>query len=323
MALDAPNISYLAGGHSYQPPPFVLEGIRIEPSVVTRSSQATGDGSTKLVARYRGGRVRIGERASDLRTTETVIANTSGAQYKDQALTGFASGNALWCTLVAHQPRPGSDIKLVWVPGAIAVLASVAKPTHVAIKAALSGSEAYVILGDLRFHRKSDLVVKDLVDESRRPAWVDDANKVSVSHDQDDQSKLGKKFWGFLEFPIDLVALSAKSAGDLYVDGAALPVLSYGGELGAYEYVGVVAGGGAGADLTLRLGIKGTAFAGNDRQLLLVGTAIPSVLRAAAAYASVPKFMVGDDLDIELEAKATVFTSGSGVLRIEVWEYVP
>jgi hypothetical protein len=322
MILDVLNVNHVAGGLPH-PLPFTVDGLLLEPSVITLSSQATGDGSTVLVARRGPGRVRIIDAATELGTTETTVVSTSGAQY-DQDTLEFTSGMAVWFAAVAVQHKPGGSIDIVHVPGAIAAVASAAKPTTSEIEAFIGDSGHYVITGDVRFHRSADTVVQVMVDNSRRPSYVDEDNKTEYQPSQGSVGSLSSRFWGYIHVNADLTSMSAVADDATYVNGLDLPDLPFGGYIGTdWAYLPAVAGAGAGATLTARLALDGTDMTGNTLTITLALSAIATKATATGAYTgNTNRFKSGDSLDIEIDSSAVDFTAGSGTIQIPVYEYV-
>jgi hypothetical protein len=326
--IDVENSSFVAGGEPYVPPPIEIEGLELKPSTVTLCSQTTGDADTKLVLSYTGGRAKVFGVVKDFPAAEVIVVNTSGAQYEQGSgltLVEFSSGMAVWFTLVAVQHSVSGAIGLVAVPGAIAAVASAVVPTFDEIKEALGLDDraTFGICGDIRFHRSADTTIDVATRRVRRPAYVEDTKKTSFLADQGAPTTMGVRFFGHLTLPLDLAAASAKSAGQMVVDGLTLPYLPYGGYVGAPEYIGGVAGAGVGADLTFLLNIDGTPTTGGGvLQLVLATTAIPAKVSGTAPTGA-HKFKSGATLDLELDVKTTVFSGGSGIVRVPVWEYVP
>lgn len=321
MSFDVQNAASVAGGEVVTPLPLSLEGLKVEPSFLTLSSQATGDDATVLVARHSGGRAYIHGVVKDFAAAEQTLVSTTGEQY-----AGFTVGQAVWFACVAVQHRSAGDVSVLFVPGAVADVADAVVPTFDEIKAYLDLDDraSFVICGDVRFHRSADTVIDVATSDLRRPAYTDDANKTSAIKDASDPegSGLAERFWGYLDFPIDLAAAFGLGAGALYVDSFPLPNLQYGGRIGPMEYVGTVAGAGAGADITLKTGIDGTEVTGSDMQLLLATTDIPSTVPTGGTPSAADVFKAGDGLDIEVDAADTAFSSGSGVVKVPIYEFV-
>jgi hypothetical protein len=327
MSLDVVIASHVAGGESFFQAPVEVRGLYVEPPSETLSSQVTGDGTTTLRARYTGGRVRIFDRVKDFTGDEVNVAVQSGSQL-DYGAGSLSSGNAIWFTLVATQHRVSGAIGLVWVPGAIAAVASVAKPTDDEIRSyldlATSEQWTFVKLGSIRFYRSADTTIVHQTDSSERPSCVDTAKKTAATADAVATDGLEERFWGYIEIPITLASAFALAAGDLYAAPTA-PWFPYGGKIVDWEYIGAVSGAGAGADMTMKLQIDGVEVTGSSIQLLLANTAVSAGgskvgdAGITAAHIFKPKSVIG----IEVDAKPTAFTAGSGVLRIAVMEFVP
>ena len=319
MTFDVRQASAIAQGEVWTPPPIALEGMHVSPPSATLSSQLTGADVTTLRAACSGGRVKIFGRVRDLPAEEVTVGQSPAASQL------LALGEAQWFAKVAVQHRPNGTIDVVYVPGTVALVADVARTTDAQIVAflGLDTGGTYVICGDIRYHRSADTVIQTMVSDLRRPAYVDDGDKTGVAADQADASNLGDRFWGYLDFPLDLTEMSGIAPGSFIVDGAALPPFPFGGRVGAMQYVGGVAGAGVGADVTLRSsiddGTASTAVTGSDLQLLLAGTAIPSTVAGGAPTAA-DRFAQGDLLDVEVDAVAVAFTAGSGTLRVAIFE---
>ncbi len=321
MTFDVQNADRVVQGEIYTPPPIKIEGLQVLPPVATPNSQAAGDDSTVLRALLKGGRVKLFDTVLDRIDEEFAVITTSGAQYDDG--TGFALGYAVWFTAVAVQHKVNAAINIMFIPGAVALEANAVVPTVAEIEAAIGDHELYAILGDIRYHRSADTVIDTQVTGVRRPAYVDDSKKTGVTLDSEDATTMAKKFWGYVDLPVDLTDAFALGAGVLAFDGVPLPKLPLGGELGEFLAIPAVDGAGVGADMTFRLGLDGTPLTGNDLQLLLAASAVGQAPTAGAgAYASTPSFKSGATLDVEVEAAATAFTAGMAILRVEIWEYV-
>lgn len=318
MSLDNNQTNDIVGA---QPAllPMLLVGLFVAPASVIPSSQLTGDGSTVLRLGHSGGRARLFDRVMDYAPGELAVITTSGAQYDDGV--PFAANAAVWGTLVAVQHRVNAAITLRVVIGAVAsTRAGAVKPTFADIEAALDDPFAYCILGDVLWERSADTVITTVTTDERRPEFVDTARKTSFESDNDDPTVgVGGRFWGYIDICVDLALAFGLGAGALYADGANLPPFEYGGYIRAVEYIPAVGGAGAGADITLRPGVSGTPATTCDLQLLLATTALAQHPEAVAS--TVIPFKAGDNLDVEVEAAATAFTAGSGILRYEVWEY--
>jgi len=332
--LDAQNASAVAGGETHQPPPFVLEGLFVQPPTVTRSSQASGDDSTILRARVTPGRVRLVDHVLDESGGEYPIVVTSGSQYTD-GTTGFALNAGVWATAIAIQHRPAAAISIVWVLGAVAsVAASAAKPTVAQIEAALDAgapSEAggeqgrrWCILGDVLFTRAADQVVWHTVSNERRPAYVDEDNKTSTDLVEGDNSNggLGERYWGYIDFPVALAGLSGVTPGQQGANIIA-PALAFGGRFDNVEYIPSIAGAGASADITVKLTVGATpaAVVGLDLQITLATSALgqnPS----ADTPTSDHEFFAGEDIGLEVDAVANAFSAGEGIVRAHIYEYL-
>lgn len=322
MSVDILFLSLLAGCMAYQPPAFIVEGMEPGPSVETLSSQLTGDSDTVLVARRNGGRVRIGDVVTDFNTDEDTIVSTSGDQYSQAGVTAeFSLGNAVWFTEVAVQHRVGGTVSIVWVPGEIGAVADAVYATAAEIKTYLGENERFVILGDVRYHRSADTTVKVLRTLLRRPAYVDESKKTGVTDSQATQSSMALKYHGTMDLFVDLTALSALNAGDLYIDGVDLPRFQFGGKLGKIQVVPVIAGVGVGGDKTIRVNVDGVALTGNDAQLLVADMTIGNFEEFDAAYSD-PYFDAGSTLSLELQAEAADYTAGMVMVKIAIWECV-
>lgn len=323
MAIDVLFLSLLAGCMSYQPPAFIIEGMEPGPSIETLSSQLTGDSDTTLVARRNGGRVRIGDVVADFSTSEDTLVTTTAAQYSQIGVTAeFSAGNAVWFTEVAVQHRKGGAISIVWVPGEIAVAATATYVTAEEIKAYLGDNERFVILGDVRFHRSADTVVAVQRSLERRPAYVDDSKKTGVTDSQAAQSSMSLEYRGTLDLFVDLTALSALGAGDIYIDDVDLPRYPFGGKLGKIQVVPFISGVGVAADKTIRVNVDGVALTGNDAQLLVADMVVGNTEEFDATYSN-PYFDAGSTLSLELEAENADFTAGMVMVKITIWECVP
>ena len=317
MSFDVPQSGAIAQGEVWTPPPIALEGMHVNPPSVALSTQVTGDDVTTLRAACTGGRVKIYGRVRDLIAEEVAVAVSQGGNY-------LVAGEAVWFAKVAVQHTPNGAIDVVYVPGAIAVVANVAKTTDAEIIAFLDLGDdgTYVICGDIRFHRSADTVIDSQVSDTRRPAYVDQDDKTELLADQTDNSNLGERFWGYLDFAIDLTTAHGLGAGVLMVDSAELPSFPFGGRLGAMKYIGAVAAAGVGADIDLRLGIDGTPVTGGILNLLLAGCGVPSTVAEGAEPTALADFNQGDGLDIEVDEAATAFTAGSGTIRVGIYEKV-
>lgn len=313
MTFDVENAAHVAGGEAAPVLPILIDGLEPEPAILTLSSQAMGDDDTVLVARHTGGRVRIFGRVKEFAPSEQTVVATDGSAY-------LAVGQAVWFALVAFQRATGGAIALRWVPGSVAAVADAAKPTFDEIKKFLDLDERapFAICGDIKFHRSADTVVDSSTETIRRPAYTFVERKTGYERTQ---ANLGERFWGFVDLPVDLTALSGLNAGDLYVDGAKLPDLPYGGRIGWVQYLGEVAGAGAGADLTIKPHIDGTVVTTDGLQLTLTNTALPSTVDSAEITGA-NTFKPGATVDLELDVKGTAFTGGSGVVRLAIYEYI-
>jgi hypothetical protein len=316
MSLDVvAALALCNAGENYQPPPFWVEGVFVEPPVQTRSSQATGAaGATVLRAAYTAGRVKMNGRVADVAGAEATLVSQNGY---------LTSGQAVWFTLVAVQHRPSSAINLIWVPGTVAALASVAKPTHAQIVDALDLDDrpSYVICGSLRFYRVSDLVIVHAASDVQRPAYVDSANKTEIVYDESDQSNMAEVAGSTIEVQVGLVQMSGVAAGSLYMDGIPLPAWPFGGKIESMHYIPAVNGTGAGATQDVVLGIDGTALTGGVLTLTLANAVIPTPV-AATAITAANKFKAGATLDVETDNTGTDFTAGSGTLRVVLKRFV-
>ena len=325
MTLDVQNASHVAGGEVHTPAPISIEGLRLSPSF-TASTQTTGDAATVLRVHQSGGRVKVFDHVRDFLPSEPTIVSSSGAQYSQPpSVTEFSSGNAVWFSLVAVQHRVSGAISLLYVPGAIAAVATAAKPTFAQIVAALGlGDDAhFAICGSVRFHRSADTTIQVKTDHEDRPAYVDVDNKTGVEADQASQASLGSVFHGFVEVSTDLTAASGEGAGNPYITGALLPNLPFGGFFGNnWQYVPAVDGAGAGATITFRPRISGTEVTGNDLTVTLATSALPAAVTAAGSFTDpTQRFTQGQTLDIKVQA-VTAFTAGRGTIRIPVFAYV-
>ena len=335
MSLDTSQAACVAGGETFDAQPLQIEGLFLLPPTKTISTQVTGNDSTVLRAGFTAGRARLIDSVQDFVPTEVGVVTTSGAQYSQSGVTPeFAVGNAVWATAVAIQHRNAAAISIVWVFGTLAALADAVAPTQDEIKTAVDGTDQgrYTVLGDILFVRTADTVVDHYVSNKRRVAYVDEANKTSVAGEQDDQDgTMGLRYWGHVDYTLHLPSVFAASAGDQVAKTEA-PALPFGGLLGQLEYIPTVDAAGAGGDISLRPNVNnpGAAAAvaadGDDLQLLLA-TAIlgttTSNTRAPESYTTLPNFKPGATLSVELQAKPTAFTAGSGTLRQHVWEYIP
>lgn len=330
MIMDLILAAAFLGGESFERVPFEVHGLEVLPPTETLSSQVTGTGATVLRAKYTGGRIRFGEKVYDFTGDEVVVSTTAAqfAQYADGAVSvSFSSGNAVWFSLVAVQHKVNGAVNLVWVPGTIAAAASAVVATQAEILEflGLTGEAANVlVLGDIRFHRSADTAVQVKTTGGRRPAYVLESNKTTTTENANDPEGMEERFWGWLEVPITYASAFALNAGDIYA-APTLPPLPYGGKIRDWEVVGAVSGAGAGADMTLKLQIDSTEVTGSSIQLLLAGTAIAAggVKVADAGISAANVFKPGSTLGIEVDAKPTAFTAGSGVIRIQIWEFVP
>lgn len=317
MAFDVNNASLVAGGESASILPILIAGLILQPAVETLPSQLTGDTDTVLTAAVTGGNIRMFGFVKFFNYTETTLISTSGEAH-------LASGEAQWYTACVVQHRNAAAISIVYVPGDIAAVASVEKPSWNDIKTFLGkGAEdaTIAILGDIRYHRSGDLVIDVQVDDVRRPFYTDDAKKPS-SHIRDlaDTSTLTAVAAGYVDLPIDLTSASGITPGNLLVDGVDLPKWPYGGQIDRLEYIGTVAGANSGADITLKAQIDGTVVTGSDLQLTLANTALPSKVAGGTPSAAYD-FQCGDGLDLEVDAVSTAFTAGSGIVRVHLNRY--
>lgn len=320
MTLDFQNADHVAGGATFIQSPCEIHGVYPEPPIATQSAQTTGDGTTTLRARYTGGRVRIFDRVLDIIGAEVAVATQTGSQL-DYGGATLSSGNAIWFALVAVQHRNTGAISLVWVPGAIAAVASVVVPTYDEILEylGLDDEQAYLaVCGDVRFYRSADTTILCRTNYDRRPAHVDTAKKTSAGDTVQATADGGEEEWGgIIEIPITLASAFALTAGDLY-QAFPLPSVPYGGKIVSWEYGSLVSGAGAGADMTLKLQIDGTVVTGSDTQLLLATTAVSATggRVAGGTITAANLFKPGQVLGVEVDAKPTAFTAGSGILRI-------
>ena len=246
--LDCLLFALVACSVGYQPPPFQVDGIRLEPSIETLPSQVTGDGASTLIVRRTAGRIRCLESVTDFATDEDTVAVSSGHAYQvNDTGTKLASGNAVWFTAVALQHRPAGAVEIVYVPGAVAAVADSVVPTQAQIKARLDPENAnvlYVIIGDVRFYRSADTSVVVSISELRRPAWVYEANKTGVVFAQNSNTSLASRFLGYMDIPIELISTSAVADGGTYIDGIELPNTQFGGYVKNWSYFPTKAGVG-------------------------------------------------------------------------------
>lgn len=318
MTFDVRQAAAIAQGEIWTPPPIDLEGVNLNPPSATLSSQVTGDDVTTLRAACTGGRVKIFSQVKDFAAAEENVHVSQGAQY-------LAVGEAGWFAKVFVQHRPNGNISTVYVPAAVALVTSAVKTTDAEIVAflGLDSGGTYVIAGDIRYHRSADTVIVTRVEDVRRPAYVDDGDKTGVAADQADTSNLGEKFWGYLDFPLDLTTAFGLGAAAFAIDGAALPSFPYGGRVGAIEYIAGFPGAGAGGDITLLAGIddgtSSTPVTGGEMQLLLAAVGVPGLVTGGTPTAA-DTFNQGDLLDIEVDAAATAYTAGSGTVRVPIYE---
>lgn len=324
MSFDVINSEHVAGGEPFVPAPLDVEGLFVEPPQLAQSEQLTGDDDTTFIARYTGGRVKIFGVVRDFPAAETTLVDTTTAQYAQGALL-FTVGNAVWFTQVAVQHRAAGLVSILYVPGAIAALASAVVPTFAEIVTALGLGEGthLVILGDIRYTRTSDTVIDVATSDARRPAYVDTDTKTGYTADVLDPTSLGERFWGYVDLPLDLTTAYNLGAGVLAVDSYPLPQLPYGGRIGRMKYVSAVAAVGAGGDITLLTGIDGTPVTDSTYQLLVAALPVPSTVGFGGTPSAADTFKPGDGLDIEVDAAATAYTAGSGVIKVEIFEFVP
>lgn len=313
---DVQNASLVAGGEGVPLKPVELEGLYVVPSIATISSQITGAGATTLVARHEGGRARVFGKVRDYIGAETTVI--SEANY-------LVSGQAVWFSLVCVQHRNAGQVSLIWVPGTVAALADVVKPTFAQVQSFLgldAKESTFGYCGSTRFTRVSDVVIDVATSDFARPAYTDESNKVELISAVDDKSTLLAVPAGHLDFACDLTSCSAVVAGSLYIDGAKLPDFPYGGRIDSMEYIPAVAPAGVAADIDLLPGIDGTACTGGLLTLLLATAAIPTP-KLSTAVTALNDFDIGATLDIEVDEKTTSFTAGSGTLRVHISEYIP
>ena len=317
MSFDVLNASLVAGGEGVPVLPVLLEGLHVQPSFETLSSQVTGDAATVLVLRHTAGAARIFGFVKEFDAAELAVVTTSGVAH-------LTAGQAQWFAVVVVKHKNAAAISILAVGGTVAAFASVAKPTHAEILTALGLDDANAILGilgDIRFYRVSDVVIDVATESIRRPWYTFDAKKTSRGlKDQADPTTLLAVPDGHVDFPIDLATAFGLGAGVLMIDGADLPSWPYGGEITGLEYLGTVDGAGAGGDITLLAGIDGVAVTGGALQLLLAGTSVPAKVDSTAVTATA-SFKPGDGLDIEVDAAATAFTAGSGIVRVHLSRY--
>lgn len=323
--MDVLLLALVAGGATFQPAPFDIEGLRLEPSVETLCSQTTGDAATVLVIRRTAGRVRCVEATTDFATAEDTIASSSGHAYQvGDAGQKLASGYAVWMTAVAVQHRPTGAVEIVYVPGAVALLASVAVATQAQIQAWVDPDDAgvqFVVLGDALFYRSADTVITVRISEERRPAYVHEDNKTGVTFAQDDQDSLAGEFCCYINAPADLTSISAVADDGTYINGMPLPNLPFGGYIKGWRYVPTVAGAGAGATNDVRLAIDGVDVTGGTLTITEANTAIGQGVGDFSGLGA-NQFKSGATLDIEVDTTATNFTGGSGFFQIEIWKYI-
>ena len=323
--MDVLLLALVAGGATFQPAPFEIEGLHLEPSIETLSSQVTGDDVTTLVIRRSGGRVRCVESTTDFVTAEDTIAVSSGHAYQvSDAGQKLASGYAVWMTAVAVQHRPTGAVEIVYVPGTVALLASVAVATQEEIQDWVDPDGVgvqFVILGDALFYRSADTVITVRISEERRPAYVHEDNKTGVTIAQDDQDSLAGEFCCYMNVPADLTSISAIADDDTYIANMPLPNLPFGGFIKGWRYVPTVAGVGAGATNDVRLAIDGVDVTDGTLTITEANTAIGQGVGDFSGLAA-NTFLPGATLDIEVDTTATAFTGGSGFFQIEIWKYV-
>ena len=323
--MDVILFALMAGGAPFQPPPFAVEGLYLEPSIETLCSQTTGDAATVLVIRRSAGRVRCVESVTDFLTDEDTIASSSGHAYQvNDTGTKLASGNAVWMTGVAIQHRPTGAVQIVYVPGAVAAVASAVYATQAEIQTWVDPDSIgvqFVILGDVLFYRSADTVITVRTTDERRPAYVQEDDKTGVTAAQDSQSDLASEFCCFMNVPADLTSISAVADDGTYIANMPLPNLPFGGLIKGWRYVPVVAGAGGGATNDVRLAIDGVDVTGGTLTITEANTAIGQGVGDFSGLGA-NTFLPGATLDIEVDTTATSFTGGSGFFQIEIWKYV-
>lgn len=328
MTLDVQNANKVAGGEIYTPPPIQIEGITVEPALITPCSQVTGDAATVLRARLRAGRVKVFGKTIDVLPSENALVTTT-TDYRQYvggvAVRQFTAGMAVWFTAVAVQHRVSGAIGVVWVPGLIAAVANAIYLTATEIAAALDDQDVLAILGDVRFHRSADTVVRVQVTDVRRPSYVDSAEKTGVVADQAAQTSLTPEFRGFLELPIDYTQGTAVGAGNNYYNDLPGYNFPFGGYLDVdnSRFVNELAGVGVGASLTLKVWLGNAEVTGVTWVLPVATSGVPAtVAPTGAASGGTNRFDQNEVIDIEIDAAAAAYTAGRGTLRIPVYEYV-
>lgn len=320
--LDCLLLSLFIGSEPFQPPPFDIEGLELEPSIETLSSQVTGDGASTLIVRRSAGKIRCVLSTTEFATTEDVVATSSGHAYNvNDAGTKLASGNAVWFTGIAVQHAPTGAVGIMYVPGAVAAVASAVVATQAQIQAVVGDGVVWVIIGDVCFYRSADTVISTRVDRSRRPSYVLEANKTAVVYKQDDTSDMASEFACYVMVYVDYTSISAVADDGTYINGMLLPKFPFGGYIKGWRNVPVVAGVGAGASNVIRLAIDGVDCVGGDLTITEANTAIGQGVEDVA-FTSANSFLPGASLDVEVDTTATSFTGGSGMLQIEIWKYV-
>lgn len=322
--MDVLLLALVAGGATFQPAPFDIEGLFLQPPIETLCSQTTGDGASTLRVRRSAGRVRCVDSVTDYNTTEDAVATSSGHAFQvNDTGTKLASGNAVWFTAVAVQHRPAGSVSILYVPGTVAALASAAVPTTTEVQDFLGDGVVHVIIGDVLFYRSADTVIDVQISNERRPAYVHPDNKTGVVADQADQASLAGEFCCFMDIPIELISTSAVSDAGLYIDGLALPNLPFGGYVKDWRYRPTKVGTNAGATNTLRLALDGVDMTGNDLTITLALSAIGQVVNGDGSFSgSTNIFKSGATLDVKVVSSATDFTAGQGFLQVEIWKYV-
>jgi len=321
--LDVQNANVVAGGETNFPPPFVIEGLYPKPPVRIISTQATGAGATALRLGISGGRVRLVDHVNDFTDQEIAVLTTAAA--------AMTSGQAVWVAVVAFQHRPNANVNTIAIVGNAAAVADAAKVDVGAIESRLGENARFVLLGDVLFHRSADQVIDHRVDYSRRPAYVDEANKAQNVASQGAQASMGLRYIGSIQLAITLATLSAASAGDLVARFEA-PATPFGGIVGKLEYVPIVNAAGAGAEADLRPNVINPGDStpveadGNDLEIrvatAVVGTTTSND-RDPLEYTTGPYFKPGATIAIELQDKSDTFSAGSGTLLVHLWECVP
>lgn len=316
--LDVVIASHVSRGEQFTQAPIEVKGLFVEPASTTLSSQATGAaGASAFRARHTSGRVRIHDKVIDLAGAEEAVITENGA---------LTSGQAMWCTLVAVQHKLSGGIGLAWVRGTAATYGSHVVKTQAEIVTALGQDDQVAMLaicGDIEFYRSADTTVVTSVSSKRRAAYVDESSKTGITETVA-AATLEEEFGGFIDFPITLASAFALNAGDLY-SVAPAPDLPFGGVIKRWEYIGAVSGAGAGADMTLKAQIDGVVVTGSDMQLLLAATAIAAggARVAGGTITAANTFKPKASIGVEVDAKPTAFSGGSGIIRMHYNKLVP